>query len=319
MLLAIAWSPFLSAETDPEYNEKLTMLRARLAAEGFETAYLDRLFADERVVLYPEIVVRTGTGFDYLNRRFGLLTESSVERGRNLLRQNRELFDDIEKQFGVSREIVISILRIETNLGRNTGTQRIFNSLLTFAVVENRRSAWARDELVHLLRLARQNNLDPLDMRGSWAGAFGLAQFIPSSYVRFGVDGNGDGVVDLFDFEDAATSIANYLKAHGWDGRRGEKNRAAVWSYNHCDSYVKAVFTYAAALLQPLAKGADGQLLGLAATIGAGVAPPRTSPRSLPLNKRMIRKNRKSHSRLAATIGAGVAPLREQVRGASPS
>lgn len=251
MLLVIAWSPFLSAEIDPEYNEKLILLRARLAAEGFETAYLDRLLADERVVLYPEIVVRTGKGFNYLNRRFGLLTKSSVERGRTVLSQNRELFDGIEKQFGVSREIVAAILRIETNLGRSTGRQRIFNSLLTFALVENRRSAWAQDELVHLLRLARQNNLDPIDMRGSWAGAFGLAQFIPSSYVRFGIDGDGDGVVDLFAFEDAASSIANYLKAHGWDGRQGEKNRAAVWSYNHCDSYVQAVFTYAAALKQP--------------------------------------------------------------------
>ncbi len=62
MLLAIAWSPLLSAEIDPEYNEKLTLLRARLTAEGFDTAYLDRLFADDRVVLYPEIVIRTGKG-----------------------------------------------------------------------------------------------------------------------------------------------------------------------------------------------------------------------------------------------------------------
>jgi membrane-bound lytic murein transglycosylase B len=249
LLLAVAWSPFLSAEIDAEYNDKLMLLRDRLAAEGFETAYLDRLFTDDRVVLCPEIVLRTGKGFNYLHRRFGLLTKRSVERGRDLLRQNRELFNAIEKRFGVSAEIVVAILRIETNLGRSTGSQRIFNSLLTFALVENRRSAWAQDELVHLLHLAGQNNLDPLDMRGSWAGAFGLAQFIPSSYVRFGVDGDGDGVVDLFAFEDAASSIANYLKAHGWNGRE-EENRAAVWSYNHCDSYVKAVFTYAAALKQ---------------------------------------------------------------------
>lgn len=232
------------------------LLRARLAAEGFDTLYVDRLLADDRVALYPEIVVRTGKGFNYLNRRFGLLTKSSVERGRTVLSQNKELFDDIEKQFGVSREIVTAILRIETNLGRSTGRQRIFNSLLTFALVENRRSVWAQDELVHLLHLARQNNLDPIDMRGSWAGAFGLAQFIPSSYVRFGIDGDGDGVVNLFAFEDAASSIANYLKAHGWGGGRDEKNRSAVWSYNHCDSYVQAVFTYAAALKQSPAKRA---------------------------------------------------------------
>ncbi len=260
-LLAIVWSPFLSAEINSEYNERLTLLRARLTEEGFEAAYLDSLFADDRVAVYPAIVVRTGKGFNYLGRRFGLLTKSSLERGRTTLKQNRELFDDIEKQFGVSREIIVAILRIETNLGRSTGTQRIFNSLLTFALVENRRSAWGRDELAHLLRLARQNRLDPLDMRGSWAGAFGLAQFIPSSFIKFGVDGDGDGVVDLFDFEDAASSIANYLKAHGWDGTGREKNRAAVWSYNHCDSYVKAVFTYAAALTQPpVARAASKRL-----------------------------------------------------------
>ena len=84
-------------------------------------------------------------------------------------------------------------------------------------------------------------------MKGSWAGAFGICQFIPSSYVRFAVDGNGDGVIDLFDFRDAVASIANYLKAHGWENGRLEAKRQAIYAYNHCDSYVDAVLAYAKA------------------------------------------------------------------------
>ncbi len=233
---------------DPEYEAGALELVERLKARGFAEEELLHLLADERTQLYPHITVRTGKGFNYMSKRFGLLKKSSVERGKRFVADNREDLTEVERHYGVDKEIVAAILRIETNFGRSTGRQPIFNSLLTLTLVENRRSQWAEGELVHLLTICRERGLDPLSIRGSWAGAFGMAQFIPSSYVRYAVDGNGDGVIDLFDPRDAAASIANYLKAHGWARNRPGENRKAVYAYNHCDNYVKAVFAYAHAL-----------------------------------------------------------------------
>jgi membrane-bound lytic murein transglycosylase B len=75
-----------------------------------------------------------------------------------------------------------------------------------------------------------------------------MAQFVPSSYTKYAVDENNDGIVDLFDLPDASASIANYLQAHGWEKNNQEKNWKAVYAYNHCDEYVKAVFAYAKSL-----------------------------------------------------------------------
>jgi membrane-bound lytic murein transglycosylase B len=225
----------------------LSQLKERLRTEGFSEEEINKTFSDSRLELYPEIVGRKGKGLDYMGRRFGLLKKSSLECGQRILSENREILEEVERSFGVEKEVVVAILRIETDFGRKTGKYPVFNSLFTMAIVENRRSAWAEDELIEFLRLCREQNKDPFSMKGSWAGAFGICQFIPSSYVRFAVDGNGDGVIDLFDFRDAVASIANYLKAHGWENGRLEAKRQAIYAYNHCDSYVDAVLAYAKA------------------------------------------------------------------------
>lgn len=238
----------ISAKIDPQYRERIAALTDRLKASGLSREELDRIFSDDRVEFYPQILERKAKGLQYMSRKFGLLTRKSIDRGRRVLEGNRALLSEIEQIYGVDKEIVIAILRIETNFSSYVGSYPIFNSLLTLAVIENRRSSWAESELVELLRIARKLDKDPLSIRGSWAGAFGIAQFVPSSYTRFAVDGNGDGTIDLFDFSDATASIANYLKAHGWERNQPEKNRQAVYAYNRCDNYVTAVFAYARAI-----------------------------------------------------------------------
>ncbi|MBA4391119.1 MAG: hypothetical protein C0399_09290 [Syntrophus sp. (in: bacteria)] len=237
----------LRAEIDPYYKPQLEQLTVKLKAQGFTDDELGRIFSDSRVVLYTRIVERRGKGLNYFNRKFGLLTKESIERGQRILRENRESFQKIEDLFGVEKEVILGILRVETNFGTSTGSYPVFNSLLTMTLVENRRSSWAEAELIELLRICKEQNKDPLSLKGSWAGAFGICQFIPSSYVRFAVDGNNDGIVNLFDFHDAVASIANYLKAHGFEKNKPFKNREAVYAYNHCDNYVKAIFAYAKA------------------------------------------------------------------------
>ena len=222
----------------------------KLKAHGFADDELNRIFSDGRVVLYPPVVEKSGKGLDYFNRKFGLLTKKSIQRGQLILTENKEIFNKVEETFGVEKEIILGILRVETNFGSHTGSYPVFNSLLSMALIENRRSSWAEEELIELLCICKEQNKDPLSIKGSWAGAFGICQFMPTSYAKFAVDGNNDGAIDLFDLYDAVASIANYLKSHGFEKNRPTGNREAVYAYNHCDNYVKAIFAYAKALRQ---------------------------------------------------------------------
>jgi membrane-bound lytic murein transglycosylase B len=240
--------PAGAAGIDPLYQESLDRLQEDLKSKGFTSDELAKIFSDSRFELYPEIVKRTGKGMNYLGRRFGLLTKRSIKRGKNMLAAYGDALRSAEKTYGVQKEIIVAILRVETNFGAATGVYPVLNSLVTMAVIENRRSEWARKEVAELLTICKEQDRDPFSIRGSWAGAFGISQFIPSSYVKFAVDGNGDGRIDLLTMGDAVASVANYLKSHGWEKDDQRLKWQAVYAYNHCDSYVKAVFAYAKAM-----------------------------------------------------------------------
>ena len=249
--LILASSPAVCRGEKPvedPLKPRLESLHQALVSEGFTEDQLVSVFSDERLQLYPWIVSRSGKGVDYLGRRFGLLTRKSVNGGKLFIQKHRDLLRRIEGSFGVDKEVLVSILRIETNFGSYTGTYPVFNSLLTLSLIENRRSLWARKELGYLLAISRDEGKDIYSIKGSWAGAFGIPQFIPSSYVLHGADGNGDGRVDLYNHADALASVARYLKAHGWSAFDDEAQKQAIWAYNHCDSYVKGVQAYARAL-----------------------------------------------------------------------
>jgi membrane-bound lytic murein transglycosylase B len=235
------------AEIDPRYAPQLEQLIAKLVALGFTEDELSKIFTDSRVELYPPIIEKSGRGLDYFHRKFGLLTKKSIQRGQVFLREHKETFANIEKTSGVQKEIILGVLRVETNFGASTGRYPVFNSLLSMTLIENRRSSWAEAELIEFLSICKKQNKDPLSIKGSWAGAFGICQFVPTSYVKFAVDGNNDGAIDLFDFNDAVASVANYLKSHGFEKDKPVVNREAVYAYNHCENYVKAIFAYAKA------------------------------------------------------------------------
>lgn len=222
-------------------DERKTLKRA-LQGGGFSQEESERLLKDNRLALYPEILKQKS--INYLHPRFGLLSQSSIRRGRKVLEENRAVLRRIEASYGVPREVLVAIFRLETNLGSHLGDYRVFNSLLTLTVMVNRRSAWAGRELINLLVLCKNNRLNPFSIKGSPAGAFGLCQFVPSAYLAYGTDGNGDRVVDLFDLPDAMASTANYLRSHGWHGRDERKQFKAVLAYNHCENYAKAVLSY---------------------------------------------------------------------------
>lgn len=252
--LLFMFSSPVTGEIDPQYKDRIDTLTAKILVTGFSEEEIRQIFSDERVMIYPQILERSGKGLPYFSKKFGLLTKKSLEQGQKFLNENKEVLVRVEANYGVDKEIIIAILRLETNFNRYVGKYPIFNSLLTLALVENRRSPWAENELIELFWIAKMLNKNPLSIKGSWAGAFGMAQFIPSSYRKYAVDENNDGIIDLFDVPDACASIANYLLSHGWEKNNPDKNRKAVYAYNHCDEYVKAIFAYAKALKSCSAK-----------------------------------------------------------------
>ena len=145
------------------------------------------------------------------------LTPKTIWTGRKKLQMHKELLGRIEKKFGVEREVIVAIWGIETRYGVNQGKFNILQTLNTLFDAYPRRADFFRKELVQFLILCREHGVDPKTALGSYAGAFGQAQFMPSSFRRFAVSFDGNEQCDLWSsVPDALASIANYLKVHGW-------------------------------------------------------------------------------------------------------
>jgi len=158
------------------------------------------------------------------------ITQARIDGGRAFLAQHREELMRVQERTGVPAEVIVAIIGVETSYGRNTGNYRVLDALYTLAFKyprsgdpaklerEVRRELFFRDELAKLFDLAKLEKLDITTLKGSYAGAMGMGQFMPSSYLDFAVDGNGDGRRDLFtSYDDVFSSIANYfVKKGGW-------------------------------------------------------------------------------------------------------
>ena len=148
----------------------------------------------------------------YRNR---YLTFSRINNGVKFVEENFEILESVEKDFGVSKFYVASIIGCETNYGSFLGTYNPLDTIFTRAF-EPKNSFW-QQELIELFILSKKYNLDPKAIKSSWSGALGLGQFIPSSYNNYGVDYDSDGIVDMYNSKkDGIASVANYLKENGW-------------------------------------------------------------------------------------------------------
>ena len=140
-----------------------------------------------------------------------------IRDGKKFISKNITTLEKAEKEFGVPKEIITAILGVETNYGSNKGGYRVIDSLTTLGFDDPRRSKFFRRELIEFFLLTRENNLDILNTKGSYAGAMGYGQFISSSYRAYAIDYDGDGYADLFDsVDDSIGSTASYLARHGW-------------------------------------------------------------------------------------------------------
>jgi glucose-6-phosphate 1-epimerase len=199
----------------------LPEMRGRAVDAGLPAARFDALIAEvqpDASVLplldaQPEFVSPI---WDYLA---ALVDRQRVEDGRRLLQEHADLLDRIEAEYGVDRAYVLAVWGVESDYGQATGSRELRSSLLALSCA-GRRQAFFRSELIHLLKLIDSGDLAPTGQRpllGSWAGAFGQTQFMPSTYTRLAVDFDRNGRRDLVDsVDDALASTANYLKRAGW-------------------------------------------------------------------------------------------------------
>jgi membrane-bound lytic murein transglycosylase B len=219
LLAVLAVSP---AHAQSDFDSWLAAFRQDAAAQGISAATLDAALTGikpvERVVALdrrqPEFVQ---TFSDYLGQR---VTANRVERGRALLQTHAALLDAAEIKHGVPKSVLVAFWGLETNYGGTLGNHNIPVSLATLAY-DGRRSAFFRSQLLDALRIIDAGHVSAANMKGSWAGAMGHMQFMPSTFRAYAVDGDGDARIDLWQsLPDAMHSAANYLQRAGW--RAGE-------------------------------------------------------------------------------------------------
>jgi membrane-bound lytic murein transglycosylase B len=264
-------APALSL-ADPAEN-RFNVLQRRLIADGFDAEIISRLYQSEQMdfdVKGISLFFRHQEGKLNYDQ---FLSEKNIERARNYLNAHESAFSEAERGFGVDRQVIAAIILVETKLGSYLGDRAVLNTLSTMAALgdaamreyfwsrlsedrrlsrkefedkADRKSDWAYKELKAFLTYAGREKMDPLAATGSYAGAVGICQFMPSNILAYGQDGNGDGRIDLFDHADAIASIARYLKNYGW--RPGIEKEAAykvVWAYNRSSYYVNTVLKVA--------------------------------------------------------------------------
>lgn len=146
------------------------------------------------------------------------LKEKRIQGGRDFMREHAAIFDRAEEKYGVPREIITAVIGVETRYGSNKGSYRVIDALATLGFDYPPRARFFEKQLEHAFLLAREQGLDVAELTGSYAGAMGYGQFIPSSYRDFAVDFDGDGVADIWNnVEDAIGSVANYFHRHKWN------------------------------------------------------------------------------------------------------
>jgi len=200
--------------------EWISVVRSDARKRGVSDKTLDAALSDiqpiARVIeLDRKQPEKTMTFADYKKK---IVSAERIERGRKMFRENRALLEKVGKKYGVQPQYIVALWGIETYYGTYTGGFGVVEALATLAY-DGRRSSYFRGELLDALKILEDGHIKVADMKGSWAGAMGQSQFMPSSFMRYAVDHNGDGRRDIWTTRaDVFASAANYLSNAGWHG-----------------------------------------------------------------------------------------------------
>ena len=256
VLGALSSSALADCGTDAAgFASWLERIKAKAAGHGISAATLSSALSD---VSYDRTVVR----LDRSQRSFKLSFEefyarrvgaALIRRGQALMQRHRATLDRVERQFGVPAPVLIAIWGLETNYGADTsGRFSIMRSVATLAY-DCRRSAFFTAHLIDALRIVERGDMTPAELRGGWAGEIGQMQFLPTAYVKYAVDFDGDGRRDLVNsVPDLLASTASYLKAHGWQRGQpwepGTANYAVIKEWNKAEVYQRTIAVMASKL-----------------------------------------------------------------------
>jgi membrane-bound lytic murein transglycosylase B len=245
-----------------------------LIAEGLDPSQARGMMQDPRISVRPEIIIKNlffsspkaATGKPAVME----VHPRQIKQGKAFMKERASDLSAVEKRFGTSPHIITAILTIESRLGTAPMPYNVADAYANLAFMldagywkkvqdryaaaypqlleettmarAKRKAKWAVSELAYLAHIANHLKMDPLSISGSFAGAMGPAQFIPSSFWIFGIDADGDGTASPFNMADAKLSMGNYLRKYGWrEDAPLEQKRKAIWYYNHSDVYVNTV------------------------------------------------------------------------------
>jgi membrane-bound lytic murein transglycosylase B len=212
-------APAVSAETRAAFERWAAGFRGRAQAQGIRPDVLQRAFSG--IGYDPLVIERDRNQAEFTRQIWDYLDSAAspvrIENGRAALQKHRRALQAIEDRFGVEKEVVTAVWGLESAYGERRGTMDVIQSLATLAH-DGRRGAFFEAQLIAALQIIQAGDVDPRSMTGSWAGAMGHTQFIPTSYLAYAVDFTGDGKRDIWsdDPTDALASTAAYLKRFGW-------------------------------------------------------------------------------------------------------
>jgi membrane-bound lytic murein transglycosylase B len=219
VLCGLCLSSSVVAKTQAEFKDYLVNLKEEAIAKGYEASLIDSAFATatykEKVVSadknQPEVKETLET---YLPKR---VPQWKIDRARKLYAENKDILEQVAKEFGVQARFIVALWGLESNFGTIQGGHNVISSLVTLAF-DGRREALYKRQLWAALDILKSGHITLDKFKGSWAGAMGQTQFMPTSFNAYAIDYNNDGRKDIWTTkEDAFASIANYLKQEGWN------------------------------------------------------------------------------------------------------
>ena len=249
--LASLSGPALAAKCGGDFGTWLAAFKREAAAGGISQGTLNAALAG---VTPSAAILKLDRNQRYFKQSFESyrskrVTATHIRMAKERLKSRAGFFAGLEKRFGVPAPILVAIWGLETGFGGGTGNTPAIRSLATLAH-DCRRSAFFTNELIAALEIVQHGDLTPAAMKGGWAGEIGQTQFLPSSYVKFAIDYDGNGRRDLIHSSaDALASTANYLRGHGWRAGapwgEGTANFQVLHTWNKADVYCRTIVWFA--------------------------------------------------------------------------